>query len=241
MSCSQRLSARSVRLPAASAPGGVDHGEATTALVTGSAGWLADVTPVLEKKGFVTHGALADAVHLLEGIRHGRLSTRSLDCYVQLPTTDFGDEPVAAPAGLRTLVAKALLARFDALAVVAPLLAPGARLVIVAGDRVGTTRDADFGLPDICGALAGAVLARSGAHSVRTIVVADDCTASDIAAAARGRAEETSVAGALAGYAALAPELSYVEWRDEVLGLVTELSSPARLRRGGPRWGPLPA
>jgi hypothetical protein len=195
------------------------------ALVTGSAARVTEVSLALEKEGFSTYSAPADPGPLGEELRHAAGPGRSLRCYVQLPTTDFSEESTASLAGLRSLGANALLARFDALAVVAPRLAPGARLVIVAGDRAGTTIDTDLGLPPISLVLTEAILAGRGPGNVHTTVIGHDSTAADIAAVAvAGRpAAGPSAAGALAAYAAASPELSYVEWRDEVLGLAAEL------------------
>jgi hypothetical protein len=212
----------------------------TTALVTGSQARVADVAPALEKEGFSTHGAPSDAVHLPETIRHARLRARSLGCYVQLPTTDLDGDCAAPLAGLRALICNALLGRFDALAVVAPLLAHGARLVIVAGDQAGATRDSDFGLPAISCLLAEAVLAGQGAYGVHTTVVGDGCNAAEIAAVARGAAygpglQARSPSAVLAGYAAESTGLCYVDWRDEVLGLVAELAYGQHPDRLGPQ------
>ncbi len=201
--------------------------DATTALVTGAEARVAELIPALEKEGLSAIGTPGDSLRLQEEIHRVGLRARSLDCYVQLPSTELDGHGAGSVADLRALVAKALLARFDALAVIAPLLAPGARLVIVTGDQVGTTRDTDFGLPDLSGLLALAVLAGDGAHSVRVTVVGEDSTAADIAALAREQAGGTASASpgvALAGYAALSPEISYVDWRLEVLSLAAALT-----------------
>jgi hypothetical protein len=225
------------------------HLDTNMALVTGSAARVTDVSLALEKEGFSTYSAPSDALHLGEELRHAALPVRSLNCYVQLPTADFDEGCTGTLAGLRALVANALLARFDALAVVAPRLAPGARLVIVAGDRAGTTGDADLGLPGLSAVLAEAVLARRGPEGVHTTVIGAHLTSADIAAIAGGRDRNrnartwgqitgyvpalspvgsrrvpASPTAMLAGFAGASPELSYVDWRDEVLGLVAELS-----------------
>ena len=201
-----------------------------TALVTGSAARVTDVSLAMEKEGFSTYSAPPDAAHLSEELHHSGLRSRSLQCYVQLPTTDLDQDGTASLAGLRALVANALLARFDALAVVAPRLAPGARLVIVAGDRAGATGDSELGLPHISLALAEAVLARRGPDNVHTTVIGDNVSPADIAAIARRPANGGSPAVGLASYAAVSPQLSYVDWRDEVLGLAAELSDGRLLR-----------
>jgi hypothetical protein len=197
------------------------------AVVTGSAELVADITPAMEKEGFATHSVPNNGLDQLERIR-ALVPARTLDCYVQLPTTDLDRDGVASVAGLRALVANALLARLDILAALAHLIAPAGRLVIVSGDRAGTVRDVDLGLPGIAGVLAEAVLAGKGAQNVQVTVVGGDRTAADIAAVARGHAPPlrttTSSPGvALGGYAAVSPELSFVDWRQEVLGLATEL------------------
>jgi hypothetical protein len=72
-----------------------------SAFVTGSADLVADVTPALEREGFATRSA---APHELEGIR-AAVPARSLDCYVQLPTTDIEKHGLASVPALRALVA----------------------------------------------------------------------------------------------------------------------------------------
>jgi hypothetical protein len=200
----------------------------TLALVTGSPARVADVAPALEKEGFATHCAPADPLHLVDEIRLAALPAGSLECYVQLPMIDLQGDGSPSVAALRALVADGLVARFDALAVVAPLLAPGARLVIVAGDRAGKTSDSDLGLPDISRVLAEAVLASHGAHNIHPTVVGPDVCASDIAgiawAGAGRRVRRRSVTAALADFATASPDLSYVAWRDDLL-LAAELSN----------------
>jgi hypothetical protein len=93
----------------------------------------------------------------------------------------------------------------------------------VAGDRAGTIRDTDLGLPTISVVLAEAVLASTGADKVHVTVVHHDRTAADIAAIARGPTTTPSAADRLAGFAALSPGLSFADWRAEVLGLATDL------------------
>jgi hypothetical protein len=203
------------------------------ALVTGSAAWVAAVVPAMEKEGFSTYGVPLDAVHRLDEIATA-LPARSLGCYVQLPTTDLDRDDTASVAGLRALVAHALLARIDALASIVRLLAPRARVVIVAGDRAGTIQDTDLGLPNIAGRLAEAVLAAHGGDDVHTTVIGDRRTAADIAAIAAiaTGAGHRSPGAALAGYAAVSPHLSYAGWRDEVISLAAELGNgrwPAEL------------
>ena len=193
----------------------------SVALVTGSAALGAAVIPALEKEGFSTHSALSDAPYGLEPVR-AALPARSLDCYVQLPTTTLDHDGTVSVAGLRALVANALLARLDTLAVVAHLLAPGARVVIVAGDRAGTIRDTDLGLPDISCRLAEAVLAGNGMGNHHTSVIGHDRTAADIAAVARGQADGTR-RPPLAALAAASPHLGFAEWRHEIISLTTEL------------------
>ena len=127
-------------------------------------------------------------------------------------------------AGLGALVANALLARLDALAVVAGLMAPAGQLVIVAGDRAGTIRDTDLGLPDISVALAKRCWPAQGAEKVHVTVVRHDRTAADIATIARGRQQAHGVTRRTARRVRCAFAGSeFVEWRAEVLSLATEL------------------
>ena len=72
--------------------------------------------------------------------------------------------------------------------------------------------------------------ARRPPDNVHTTVIGDNVSPADIAAIARRPANGGSPAVGLAGYAAVSPQLSYVDWRDEVLGLAAELSDGRLLR-----------
>jgi hypothetical protein len=217
--------------PSVARANGVDGPTAFTALVTGSEARMTTVAAVLEEEGFLTVCAPPDVPGLAEGIGRAGLSPGTLDCYVQLPATEIGADSGPPLTELRAFVADTLLGRFDALAVVAPLLAPGARLVMVTGDRAGWIRDSDVGLPGVSSALAEAILAGTGAHDVPVTVVSDGAGPDDIVLAARRPAGALS-AEMLAGYAAVAPELNYADWRAEVLGLATGPEGVPRSFRG---------
>jgi hypothetical protein len=77
------------------------------------------------------------------------------------------------------------------LILVAPLLAPGAGVLIVAGDQA-RTGEAPLGFPDPTGPLAAALLAHHGAEYVRTTVVGDERTAVAMAAAIAARSVDAT-------------------------------------------------
>jgi hypothetical protein len=99
----------------------------------------------------------------------------------------------------------------DTVARVSPLLAPDATVVLVAGEPGW-----DRASRRILHALAEAVVGKQVGSGVRVVMV-DTGEVGAIAAAARrerGQAEAVSLAD-------LAPEMPYVDWRDEVLNLTS--------------------
>jgi hypothetical protein len=139
-----------------------------TALVTGSAERAEAVADVLRANGF---GTRCSPYGLPLVAASASIRDSSLACYVQVP-----DElhRVGKPTDgeLRASVVRDLQNRFDALGVVAPLLAPEATTFVVPG------HDADTVLFLI---LAGAVLGHHGAVSVTTIVTSEDALSTAIA------------------------------------------------------------
>lgn len=185
-----------------------------TALVTGSPERVADMAVALKSEGFdiLAAGTESPATEAVP--------PRSVDCYVQLPN---GAPPAEGTALGRTraVIAGELLARFDAAARLAPLLAPRATVVLVADQRADGPP-----LPDVRARwglvrlLSEAILRDHGAAGVRTAVVDGAQAPAEIAALARSR---SSGVEPWSSYSGLAPDLGFADWRDEVLCLATSL------------------
>ena len=188
-----------------------------TALVTGSEPRVDDVAPALEKAGFTVvraplPGSLADACAGIE--------PRTLDCYVQLPTVPHPSGP-SLIARVRQFLREGLLARFDAAANVAPLMAENGCVVLVAGNiQEAATPDDRHARIDLLRVLARAILAECAGADVRAVVVGDDRSAADIAEIAARRGDES--AKKAAEVAALPGDLNYADWQREFLTLTTE-------------------
>jgi hypothetical protein len=145
-----------------------------TALVTGPFERVADMTLALKSAGFEVLAAEADLGHIPGGLGE-------VDCYLQLPPdAPPGSEDACARARAtvahpllarfaraRATVADPLLARFDAAAQVAPMLAPMARVVLVADPADGRPAP-DMRLVRI---LVEAIIADYGGDDVRVAVV----------------------------------------------------------------------
>lgn len=186
-----------------------------TALVTGSPERVSDIVVALKSEGFDILAAGTDTPDT-----EADLAPRSVDCYVQLPN---GAPPAEGTAlgRARAVIAGELLARFDAAARLAPLLAPRATVVLVADQRADGPP-----LPDVRARwglvrlLSEAILRDHGAAGVRTAVVDGAQAPAEIAALARSR---SSGVEPWSSYSGLAPDLGFADWRDEVLCLATSL------------------
>jgi hypothetical protein len=180
-----------------------------TALVTGSPDRVPDVTVALKSEGFdiVSSGTPAAVAEAAVGVPPG-----TVDCYVQLPV-GLPNGADGALGQARTVVAEAVLARFDTAAFLAPLLAPSASVVLVTSDLdrmngpVGRRRHA---LRALLGVLADALRLDHSARRVR--VVDEERSPAEIAAIARGSEPAAS-------YPELSPDLSFADWRREILSL----------------------
>jgi hypothetical protein len=188
-----------------------------TALVTGSAGRVEEVSAALERAGFsvVPAAEPADVAGVCAGIEAG-----SLACYVQLPKETKVDAP-SLIGRVRQFLAEGLLARFEAAATVVPVLAKDGCVVLVAGNLPGAaTPDDRHARIDLLRVLARAVLAECEGGDVRAVVVGNDRSPDDIADIARRRGDET--AKKTAEVAALPGDMNYADWQREFLSLTTE-------------------
>jgi hypothetical protein len=150
-----------------------------------------------------------------------RLEPGTLSCYVQLPV--YVDVSGATLVGrVRTFLQKGLLARFDAADAVLPALRDDATVVLVSGNTAvegGSMPDdaaARFALLNV---LAHAVRAEKAPGVVRVRMVEADTPPEQIAGVAlRGEPVRRS---AVAQVQQREAEMSYEDWRAEVMGLAT--------------------
>ncbi len=187
-----------------------------TVLVTGSPERVAAVGTALEGRSCKVI-AVADQDAL--GAVCASLGQGAIDSYVQLPVNvpSTGDTVVSK---LRTFLAGGLLARFDAVSTVLGTLRQNASVVFVAGNL-----PAEVSAPDdqrarmaLMRVLAQAVAADAASIPVRTVVVEHMRSADEIAAIAVDPANRLKV---IADAAERYPEMSYVDWRLEVLSLAS--------------------
>lgn len=188
-------------------------------LVSGATARVAEVGDALEKPGVVVIRS-ADREVLNGGC--SSVPPRSLACYVQLPqeaevSESTGSEPALLDRVHRFLT-DGLVARFEAALAVAPLLRPDACVVLVAGE---VPRDAIPDDPharhDLLWVMARAISGGSVGGEVKAVVVGSDRSAHEIAYIALGRGEDRS--WLQSQVAAVSPELSYADWKREVLSM----------------------
>jgi hypothetical protein len=149
------------------------------------------------------------------------LEPGSLSHYVQLPViVDVSGSTVVGR--VRTFLEKGLLARFDAADVVLPVLQEDATVVLVSGTTAvnsGTMPDDSAARFALLNVLAHAIRAEKSPGIVRVRMVEADTGPADIAAVAlRGERPRTRMTAMLQVREA---EMSYQDWRIEVMGLAT--------------------
>lgn len=190
---------------------------ARTALVTGSAGRVAEVGDALEQVGYeVTRipGPL-EGPGAFDGMAPG-----SINCYVQLPqeTTVSGDTLVER---VREFLAFGLLSRFEAASAALRLLGTDSTVLLVTGNLPGAaTPDDRHARIDLLRVLARAILAECGEGDVRAVVVGNHRSADDIAQIALNRGDEGR--RRTAEVAAISPDLPYADWQREMTLITTE-------------------
>lgn len=189
----------------------------STALVIGSPQRVSSVSTALKAAGFdVTavsdHDRLADTC--------AALGPGSLDCYVQLPG-EISPSGETVVERFRDFLRLGLLHRFDAAGQVLPLLREGGMVVLVAGNHPpGTsTPDDQAARVSLLRVLAHAVLAERADAGVRATVVEHGRTPAEVAELARhGGADRLRI---IAEYVETAPEMSYADWRLQVLEMAS--------------------
>jgi hypothetical protein len=191
---------------------------ASTIVVTGAAERVAAVSAALRDAGAKVT-AVDDLSKLDEAV--AGVAPGTLDCYVQLPVN-------VAPRGdavierVRNFLEDGLLARFAAASTMLPAVSDKGRVVLVGGNTpveasAPDDQSARLALLDV---LAHAIQADRSATriGVGVRVLPHDDSAEHIAAVALGA--EPTREQALAELRARGPEMSFVDWRIEVMGLV---------------------
>ena len=185
-----------------------------TALVTGAPDRVPDIAIALKSQGFDILSAGSEPLVGPSGLAPG-----SVDCYIQLPGEPgpFDDSPLGRA---RAAITDELLARFDAAARLAPLLAPQATVLLVTDGQVAEEpnppRSDAQALRALMGVLAEAILADLGVDGVRATVVEEGRPPDEIAVLARGRGTPPVD---WSSYVDMEPDLPYAEWRDELMCL----------------------
>lgn len=187
-----------------------------TALVTGSAARVEEVSAAMEKAGYEVLRVPEpdDVTAACAGIERG-----SLACYVQLPKDTKVDAP-SLIGRVRQFLAEGLLARFEQAATVVPCVAKDGCVILVAGNLPGAaTPDDRHARIDLLRVLARAVLAECDGSEVRAVVVGNDRSPSEIADIARHKGDES---GKKAAEVAAIGDMDYADWQREFLSLTTE-------------------
>jgi hypothetical protein len=142
--------------------------------------------------------------------------TRAFDSYVQLPAS-FQLAGETTIERVHHFYANGVLARFTALAAALPSLAPDARLTFVLGRLPAdvATSDDRAARRSLTRVLAGAARADMPDGHLDIRMLDAGCPAADIARIALGRQPaQPDLVDRL-------PELSYTEWRIEMMGLIS--------------------
>jgi hypothetical protein len=188
------------------------------ALVSGCDDRVEQVAAALGRGGaeVISVGAPAELLNVAAG-----LDPDSLSYYIQLPVSvDVAGSTLVGR--VQTFLEKGLLARFAAADAVLPALREDATVVLVSG----TTAIDGGGMPDdraarfaLLNVLAHAIRAEKAPGVMRVRILGADTTAAEVAAVAL-RTERPRLR-AMAHLQAREAEMSYADWRIEVMGLAT--------------------
>jgi hypothetical protein len=184
-------------------------------LVTGAAERVAAVSAALRDAG--AEVTAVDDLGKLEAAIAG-IAPGSLDCYVQLPV-HVAPRGTAVIERVRNFLEDGLLARFAAASTILPAVSHDGRVVLIGGNTpveasAPDNQSARLALLDV---LAHAIQADRSATKIRVRVLPHDEAAAQVAAVALGG--EPTREQALAELRAREPEMSFEDWRIEVMGL----------------------
>jgi hypothetical protein len=188
-----------------------------TALVTGSPERVAAVSAALTDRDCEVVGVddLGTLVEVCVSLGPG-----SIDHYLQLPV-NVPSSGGTVVSRLQAFLAGGLLARFEAVSTALGTLRPNASVILVAGNLPAelTAPDDRQARISLLRVLVQAIRADTAPVPVRTVVVEHTRSPEEIAAIALDPAakRESVISHAAEFY----PEMSYVDWRLEVLSLAT--------------------
>jgi hypothetical protein len=188
----------------------------STVVVTGAAAQVAAVSTALREAG--AEVIAVDDLRQLDAAVAG-IAPGTLDCYVQLPV-HVAARGHAVIDRVRNFLEDGLLARFSAASTILPAMSEGGRVVLVGGHTpveasAPDDQSARLALLDV---LAHAIQADSSATRIGVRVMPHDEPAEHIADIALGGRPTRDQA--LAELRAREPEMSFDDWRVEVMGLV---------------------
>ena len=188
----------------------------STIVVTGAAEPVAAVSAALRKAG--AEVTAVDDLGKLDAAVTG-IAPGSLECYVQLPV-HVSARGKAVIERVRNFLEDGLLARFTAASTILPAMADGGVVVLVGGHTPveASAPDDQSARSALLDVLAHAIQADKSATRIGVRVLHHDESAEHIAAAALGG--EPTREQALAELRAREPEMSFDDWRIEVMGLV---------------------
>ncbi|MDQ6618061.1 MAG: hypothetical protein M3083_25775 [Actinomycetota bacterium] len=180
-----------------------------TAVVTGSAGRVAEVAEAIERRGIsvLRMDRAKDLAQAGEAV-----GARSVDYYVQLPD-DVASPNTTKAGALAALFGGGLMSRVCEVDVMLPKLAPQCAVVLVTGETVEDLSTPEYPHAPTCvlEMLANAIVTDLSPSVVRTTVVSHRHSPDRIADIALATGPQR--AALMAGYAAQAPEMSYDDWR----------------------------
>lgn len=188
----------------------------STVLVTGAADRVAAVAEALRDAG--AEVIVVDDLSKLDAVVAG-IEPSSLDCYLQLPV-NVAARGTAVIERVRNFLEDGLLARFAAAGAVLPAVSDAGRVVLVGGNTPveASAPDDQRARLALMNVLAHAVQADKPATRIEVRVLPHDQSAEHIAAVAVGG--QPTREQALASLRAREPEMSFADWRIEVMGLV---------------------
>lgn len=190
-------------------------------LVSGAEQAVEPVRMALEQLGATVLSAGSGETHDPPGPTG---SGQKVDAYVQLPTVlpvDHGSTADSLVERVGRFLADGLLTRFRMAASVLPQLSENASVVLVAGNTPvpGTSADDATARGSMLGVLAHALRAEEAPRRLRVRVLGHGSTPDEIARCAEGEEiGRSSASGPPAGSRDV--DISYADWRTEVLGLV---------------------
>ena len=185
-------------------------------VVTGAAERVVAVSAALREAG--AEVTAVDDLGKLEAALAG-MTPGSVDCYVQLPV-QVAARGKAVIERVRNFLEDGLISRFTASSTILPAMSDGGRVVLVGGNTPveATAPDDQSARLALLDVLAHAIQADKSATRIRVRVLPHDESAEHIAAVALGG--EPTREQALASLRAREPEMSFDDWRIEVMGLV---------------------